>query len=190
MLWVFGGAAALLFALVMFYLPNVFTGYFNHMVGVTHKGLNKAMGVQESVQANGATGSVPQVLPVKKQLQGEIAQPVAIPKPQSSGRRVRGYAVRGGLANVLLTDGTVATEMDSQVSRVDRISVVVNGERLFLVSTTEGARSSPALANLSEPKETVQVAVSAGGSTGGSDEGSWSYVDGVRRLKAGAMSLK
>jgi len=46
---------------------------------------------------------------------------------------VRGYVVRGGRVNVVLSDGRTLTERDAEVSAIDRHSATVDGRKLYLV---------------------------------------------------------
>jgi hypothetical protein len=94
--------------------------------------------------------------------------------------RVRGYIVKGGKVNVLLTDGRTVTERDG-LSRVSRNSVEIDGETLWLAEAKDRPErsSQPAVAadlpGAQTPALPLPPAV---------PESSWEMAsDGVSRLK-------
>lgn len=50
-----------------------------------------------------------------------------------------GYVLRGTMLNVFMSDGTVRTERDSELSRVERNSITLGGKKMFFKASPKSA---------------------------------------------------
>lgn len=87
---------------------------------------------------------------------------------------VRGFLARGNKVQVLLTDGRMLTETSKELDRVDRNGATVSGQIIYMAA----AKDSPPLPKQSEAPKTEPEKEAKP-----RDEGSWSVIDGVARLK-------
>ena len=154
MIWVFGAVAAVGLSLALWYVPRLITGYFTSFLGATTKQINAKFAAPEGKKVE--SGVVAPAKTVESAVHAEMrpfdaASSLVVKDVRP---KVVGYVVRGGMANVVLDDGTVVTEMDEKpVTRIDRVSVVVDGKRLYMVTPkpserrvvmAEGAKPVPA----------------------------------------------
>lgn len=75
------------------------------------------------------------------------ARDVTAPVP---GVTVRGYVVRGGRVNVMLSDGRVLTEKDRELEAIERNHVVVSGQRIWMARPASSSRAIEASGNAKE----------------------------------------
>ncbi|MFT3869859.1 MAG: zonular occludens toxin domain-containing protein [Nibricoccus sp.] len=87
---------------------------------------------------------------------------------------VRGYLIRAGRVQVVLSDGRTVTDRDKELQRVDAAGTVVDGTRVYLERAKDPER-------VEMPVRTEMSRIEAIDKP--RDEGSWSVVDGVARLK-------
>lgn len=122
-------AAAALVAIVPWGLGKMYAGY-------VEKSSAGSPALRESLDPTAAVPLSVSSAPSKPETSPPAAnQPSSNPpSPPPSGNPlwVRGYVSRGRLVQVLLTDGRTLTEIDASLTRLDRASAVVDGQRVYL----------------------------------------------------------
>jgi len=94
---------------------------------------------------------------------------------------VRGYVIKGGKANVLLTDGRTLTERDG-LTRVSRNSVEIEGQTLWL-SDSKDKPTPPVAPSLAAPDSRPEIAPTLPPAPP-DPESAWEmHADGVSRIK-------
>jgi hypothetical protein len=57
--------------------------------------------------------------------------PVQASKPEELPPYPTGYVLKGRMINVIMSDGTIRTERDEEMSKIERNSVMLDGKKLF-----------------------------------------------------------